>query len=55
VPYLRGNSEKIRKQLGWEPSVSWQEMLVEMLQYDLYLATKEANDLKQAELAHSKI
>lgn len=48
VPYLRGSAEKIRTKLGWEPTVNWQQMLVEMLDYDMYLATKEAKDLKSA-------
>ena len=33
LPYLRGDSSKIRKQLGWTPQVSFEEMIEEMVKF----------------------
>jgi GDPmannose 4,6-dehydratase len=31
LPYLKGDSDKIRKALGWEPKISFDEMIDEMI------------------------
>jgi GDPmannose 4,6-dehydratase len=31
LPYLKGDSDKIRKELGWEPKISFDEMIDEMI------------------------
>jgi GDPmannose 4,6-dehydratase len=41
VPHLEGNSNKIRKELGWEPKVSFDELVQMMVDYDLKLAEEE--------------
>jgi GDPmannose 4,6-dehydratase len=33
LPYLRGDSTKIRTELGWEPTYSFKEMMEEMAEY----------------------
>jgi GDPmannose 4,6-dehydratase len=33
LPYLRGDSTKIRKTLGWEPTYTFREMMEEMVNY----------------------
>lgn len=35
VPYLLGDSSKIKKELGWTPSYNWKDLLKEMYHYDL--------------------
>jgi len=35
VPYLLGDSSKIKKDLGWYPEYSWQKLLFDMYNYDL--------------------
>jgi len=42
VELLLGDSSKARKKLGWEPKVSFQEMVKIMVDHDLQLATEEA-------------
>jgi GDPmannose 4,6-dehydratase len=34
VPYLLGNSFKIRSELGWKPNYDWKKLLKEMYNYD---------------------
>ena len=46
VPNLRGNYQKIKNELGWEPETSWEEMLAEMLDYDNALCEKEVQIAK---------
>jgi GDPmannose 4,6-dehydratase len=41
VDYLMGDSSKIRKQLGWEPRVSFEELVHLMVDHDLELARQE--------------
>src|SRR3989475_6805073 len=38
VPDLRGDPSKARARLGWRPKITFQEMIREMLQYDLAAA-----------------
>ena len=33
LPYLRGDSTKIRQTLGWEPEISFEEMINEMVTF----------------------
>ena len=33
LPYLRGDSTKIRKTLGWEPTYTFKKMMEEMVDY----------------------
>ncbi|CDW86871.1 gdp-mannose-dehydratase [Stylonychia lemnae] len=47
VPFLRGNPQRIKEKLGWEPNILWRELLEEMLEYDLKLAKLEENSLLQ--------
>ena len=42
VDYLLGDSAKARKQLLWEPTVSFQSLVEMMVDFDLELARKEA-------------
>lgn len=41
VDYLMGDSSKIRKKLGWEPKVSFEELVRMMVDHDLELAGQE--------------
>ena len=38
LPFLRGDSTKIRKELGWTPTYTFEEMMIEMVDYwlDVY-------------------
>jgi GDPmannose 4,6-dehydratase len=38
VDHLIGDSSLIRSQLGWEPKISFEELVEEMVAYDLKLA-----------------
>lgn len=40
VPYLLGNSSKIKKDLGWKPKYSWESLLSEMLEKDIEICNK---------------
>ena len=33
LPYLRGDSTKIRTELGWKPTYTFKEMMEEMAEY----------------------
>jgi GDPmannose 4,6-dehydratase len=35
VPDLRGDSSKARARLGWRPTISFEELIREMLEHDL--------------------
>ena len=37
VFYLRGDSERARKELGWKPKTSFDEMVSKMVQNDIEL------------------
>ncbi|MHA1342889.1 MAG: GDP-mannose 4,6-dehydratase [Promethearchaeota archaeon] len=41
VPALRGNSDKIRKILGWQPEISFDQLVKMMIESDLKLAQQE--------------
>jgi GDPmannose 4,6-dehydratase len=41
VDYLMGDSSKIRKQLGWRPKISFEELVHLMVDHDLELARQE--------------
>lgn len=41
VPHLRGDSTKIRTQLGWQPKYTFERLVNEMIEYDLKLAWRE--------------
>ena len=43
VPYLLGDPTKIKKVLGWEPQVSFDDLVREMVENDLKEAEKELN------------
>ena len=40
LPYLRGDSTKIRTELGWKPTYTFKEMMEEMVDY-WYVTTKQ--------------
>ena len=42
VDTLLGNAAKARKQLGWSPKISFDEMISEMMEADMRLAEKDA-------------
>ncbi|HJP38900.1 MAG TPA: GDP-mannose 4,6-dehydratase [Gammaproteobacteria bacterium] len=42
VETLLGDSAKARKQLGWEPKISFEEMVKEMVQQDMSIAERDA-------------
>ena len=50
VELLIGNPAKARKQLGWEPRVSFKELVKIMVEYDLELAKREAQITHLAEV-----
>ena len=33
LPYLKGDSTKIREELGWKPTYTFEEMMIEMTEY----------------------
>lgn len=35
VVFLRGDSSKIRKTIGWEPSITWQKLMTLLIQHDI--------------------
>lgn len=41
VPYLKGNPQKAIKELGWEPTYTWRDLLKEMYLSDLAILKKE--------------
>jgi GDPmannose 4,6-dehydratase len=43
LPFLRGDSTKIRKQLGWKPTYTFEEMMIEMVDYWLDVYNKKGN------------
>ena len=43
VPFLLGNPDKIKRELGWEPEIDWRSLLREMYQNDLALLSREHN------------
>jgi GDPmannose 4,6-dehydratase len=51
VDLLQGDASKARKQLGWQPEVSFQEMVKLMVDHDLALAQQE---LRQQESRENK-
>ena len=42
VETLLGDPSKARDKLGWEPEISFEKMIEEMVEYDLNEATREA-------------
>jgi GDPmannose 4,6-dehydratase len=47
VDLLLGNASKAKKELGWEPEVSFKELVRLMIDHDLKLARKELAQAKQ--------
>ncbi len=47
VDFLQGDASKIRRELGWKPEVSFEELVHEMVDYDYELALQERT-LKEA-------
>jgi GDPmannose 4,6-dehydratase len=43
VPHLLGDYSKIKNKLGWEPTITFDELISEMVDHDLKLASKQAN------------
>lgn len=41
VDFLQGDASKARRQLGWEPKVTFSELVRRMIEYDLELAKQE--------------
>lgn len=41
VPHLRGDSTKIRAQLGWQPKYTFEQLVNEMIEHDFKLAWRE--------------
>ena len=41
LPYLKGDSKKVRTTLGWEPEISFEEMMEEMI--DFWMSRLKAN------------
>lgn len=50
VPHLLGNSSKIRQELGWKQSYGLDELLHEMLDYDIQLSNLELLVRERAKL-----
>jgi GDPmannose 4,6-dehydratase len=46
VSYLRGSYQKIKDTIGWVPTIMWEDLLKEMLAYDMILADREAQEKK---------
>ena len=46
VSYLRGSYKKIKDTIGWTPTIMYEELLKEMLNYDLLLAEREVLEKK---------
>lgn len=51
VSYLRGSYQKIKDTIGWTPTIMWEDLLKEMLNYDILLAEREAKEKKDEMLA----
>lgn len=45
VLHLEGDSSKIRKELGWQPTISFDQMICDMIEHDLFLANQELQNL----------
>ena len=46
VQTLLGDASKVKEKLGWEPKISFRELVADMVQHDLELAKKsEPNEL----------
>ncbi len=47
VELLLGDSSKAREKLGWEPTISFNDLVVKMMDYDLELAFRESVEEKR--------
>ena len=47
LPFLRGDSTKIRSELGWKPTYTFEEMMIEMVDYwlDVYNNKKDIHEI----------
>ena len=45
LPYLKGDSTKIRKELGWKPTYSFEELMKEMCNHWLDILSGEKSNL----------
>ena len=46
VDFLQGDAAKARQKLGWQPKISFQEMVRIMTEHDLELAERELHAQK---------
>jgi len=44
VPYLSGKADKIRNELGWEPTITFDEIVKEMVEYDINEAKQKISN-----------
>jgi len=51
VDYLSGDASKARRELGWETKVNFKQLVKLMVEYDLKLATQEAEVEEQNHVA----
>ena len=49
VPYLRGDATKIQRELGWQASTSFDELVAEMIDYNQQLISSS-----QATISHPR-
>jgi GDPmannose 4,6-dehydratase len=50
VHHLRGDAAKARRELGWQPRVSFEELIAMMVDADLALLRKEGTPLVESSL-----
>lgn len=53
VETLLGDARKAKEKLGWEPKISFIELVREMVREDLRMAEREAVLMKQGYYSHS--
>ena len=44
VPFLQSDNAKIKEKLGWEPQITFEQLVDEMVEYDLALAQKQKDN-----------
>ena len=54
VDFLRGDASKARRELGWEPTVSFDQLVRLMVDHDLQLAKQETEAAEMNHVAVAK-
>jgi GDPmannose 4,6-dehydratase len=54
VELLQGDASKARRELGWEPKVSFDQLVKLMTDYDLKLATEQAEAASMSQVPAAK-